>query len=151
VVTTSVGFNNNGTLWVDYYGGDGGTAVTFGGTLYNWGTAIIGNTNLGGNAGSGTTTVTASGLVNSGSLVLQGNAGSGTIDQATLDITGAALSTVTGAVQVRGDADLELANGIVAVGFGGFFQVDGAEGVARQRHDQHGIERTGEQLGHGQF
>ena len=129
VVTTTTSFDNAGTLWIDMYGGDGGTNVTFGGTLTNSGTALIGDTTLGSNASGGeaTTTVTASGFSNSGSLTLQGNTASGTTNQATLDITGTNSATVTGTVKVLGDADLELTTGITTVAYGAFFQIDGAE------------------------
>src|ERR1700689_4192014 len=106
-LTTSAWLNNAGT-----FDTTSGSTVGIGGLLTNSGTANLGNTGL-----STSTSVTAAGLINSGSINLQGNAGSGTTDQATLDITGGpGLSTVMGSVRVLGDADLELASGIAAVG-----------------------------------
>jgi hypothetical protein len=128
-VTTTTGFTNVNTLIVDYYGGDGGTKVTFGGTFTNMGSATIGNTDLGGNGSGGSTTVTASGLVNTrtATLILQGNTANATTHQATLDITGASSADVSGTLRVLGDADLELTTGITSVDTTGFLQIDGAQ------------------------
>ena len=114
---------------MDYYGGDGGTKVTFGGTFTNMGSATIGNTDLGGNGSGGSTTVTASGFVNTrtATLVLQGNTANATTHQATLDITGASSADVSGTLRVLGDADLELTTGITSVDTTGFLQIDGDE------------------------
>ena len=103
-VTTTTALTNNGTLWVDQYGGDGGSTLTLGGALTNWGTAVIGNNNL-----SAATTVTASSLANDGSLSLNGsssylaklvvngsasNSGSLSIGaDSTLDVTGSYIFT----------------------------------------------------------
>ena len=128
-VTTTTNFTNANTLIVDYYGGDGGTSVTFGGTFTNMGSATIGNTDLGGNGSGGSTTVTASGLVNTrtATLILQGNTANATTHQATLDITGASSADVSGTLRVLGDADLELTTGITSVDTTGFLQIDGAQ------------------------
>ena len=128
-VTTTTDFTNANTLIVDYYGGDGGTSVTFGGTFTNMGSATIGNTDLGGNGSGGSTTVTASGLVNTrtATLILQGNTANATTHQATLDITGASSADVSGTLRVLGDADLELTTGITSVDTTGFLQIDGAQ------------------------
>ena len=46
-MTTATSFTNYSVAYVDgYSGGDGGSAVTFGGTLTNDGTLDIGNTGL---------------------------------------------------------------------------------------------------------
>jgi hypothetical protein len=121
-LTTTTSFSNAGTLGVDAASGDGGSGLTVGGTLTNTGTATIGNTALG-----ASTTVAATNLVNSGTLILLGNAAGGTADQATLDITGAAPATATGTIIIDGDADLEfVSGGITAIGSGALLELDGA-------------------------
>ena len=66
-VTTTTALTNDGTLWVDEYGGDGGSTLTIGGKLTNSGVTVIGNGNL-----SASTTVKATALTNNGSLTVQG-------------------------------------------------------------------------------
>jgi fibronectin-binding autotransporter adhesin len=119
-LTTTRGINNVGTFVTNANG-----TVTIGGTLTNSGTTDIGN----GNGGlSASTTVTAAGLHNTGTLILQGNATSGTTNQATLDITAAAPATATGSIRVSGDAMVEFASGgITAVGIGASLELDGAQ------------------------
>src|SRR5580704_661363 len=119
-LTTTRGINNVGTFVTN-----ANSTVTVGGTLTNSGTTSIGN----GNGGlSASTTVTAAGLHNTGSLILQGNATSGTTDQATLDITAAAPTTTTGSIRVSGDAMLEFASGgIKAIGTGASLELDGSQ------------------------
>jgi hypothetical protein len=46
-VTTTTVLTNDGTLWVDEYGGDGGSTMTIGGKLTNSGVTVIGNAALG--------------------------------------------------------------------------------------------------------
>jgi fibronectin-binding autotransporter adhesin len=123
-VTTTTGFSNAGNLEVDSLSfGDGGSTLTFGGTLTNSSAAFIGNIGL-----SAATTVTASGLDNSGTLVLQGNAASGATNLATLDITAAAPTTATGIIRVIGDALIEFkSGGITAIGSNATLELDGAE------------------------
>src|SRR6202012_2236782 len=41
-VTTSGGFDNSDLLWIDMYGGDGGTTVHYGGVPCNSGTGALG-------------------------------------------------------------------------------------------------------------
>ena len=120
---TKAGFTNNGTTYIDSYGGgDGGSDLTIGGALNNQGTFDIGNNQL-----SASTTVTASGLTDTGSLTLQGNTGGGSTDLATLDITGAAPSTVSGFLRLGGDALLEFGSGgITSIAAGGWFEIDGS-------------------------
>jgi hypothetical protein len=127
-ITTTTNFTNNGTLWVDYYGGDGATSVTFGGKLINYGLAIIGNTSLGANAGPNVpTTVTAAGFANHGSVVVQGNASSGATNETVLDITSTSAASATGYLRVGGYADVALVSKITAIGAGGWLELDGAQ------------------------
>jgi hypothetical protein len=123
-VTTTVGLTNSGTVDIDSTnGGDGGSSLTIGGTLINYHSATIGNTDLG-----GLTTVKASALFNSGSLTVQGNDTSGTTDQATLAITGATSAALFGSVRVSGDADLEFGSGaITTIETGSSLELDGAQ------------------------
>ena len=125
-ITTTTNFTNDDQLIIDYYGNDGATNVTFGGTLTNNGVATIGNTSLGVNGAPGVATrVTASGLVNNGQLNLQGNFANGATNEAILDITGTGPSTITGSVRVGGDADLEVGSTITAIGNGSALELDG--------------------------
>jgi hypothetical protein len=119
-VTTTTSFTNDGTLQIDSAEGDGGSSLTIGGTLINAGTTVIGNT-----LSTGTTKVTATNLINDGSLTLQGIP-TGAAPTATLDITGAAPSTLTGSVRISGDAELEFASGgITAIAAGAELELDG--------------------------
>jgi hypothetical protein len=122
-LTTTKALTNSLNVYIDsYYGGDGGSKATFGGTLTNSGTLDIGNTDL-----SASTTVQAKTFVNSGSLTLQGNTASGTTNKATFDLTGAAASTSTGTVRVSGDATLEFGSGgITTVAAGSWLELDGS-------------------------
>ena len=124
-LTTSVGYNNYGTTYVDgQYNGDGGSQLTIGGGLTNSGTLDIGNSYL-----SAATKVTATSLSNNGSLVVAGAASNAA--QATLDITGAAPAAATGYTRVSGDALLEFASGgVTYVSGGSWFELDGATAVA---------------------
>ncbi|HKM62973.1 MAG TPA: hypothetical protein VJY39_10835 [Acidisphaera sp.] len=127
-ITTTTNFTNDDQLIIDYYGNDGATTVTFGGTLTNNGVASIGNTSLGVNGAPGVATrVTASGLVNNGQLIVQGNIANGATNEAILNITGTGPSTVTGSVRVGGDADLEVGNTITTIGNGSALELDGAQ------------------------
>jgi len=122
-LTTTKAFTNYGTAYVDAnpsLSGEGGSAVTFGGTLTNDGTLDIGNASL-----SASTTVNATTLANNGTLVVWGNVTSGTTDKASLILSGAAASTLTGVV--AGDATLQFGSGgITTVGTGGLLQLDGS-------------------------
>jgi len=122
-VTTNTGFVNTGTLEVDIYNADGASSLTIGGTLTNSGTIAIGNNTL-----SAPSTVTAAGLNNTGLIKLWGNQTVGTSEQATLDITGAAPTTLTGSVILYNDTDLEFGSGgITSIAFGGYLEQDGAQ------------------------
>ena len=123
LTTTSTPFTNDGAAYIDsLYGGDGGSSVTFGGALTNDAQFEIGNTSLG-----ATMTVKATTLANNGTFILQGNTSSGTTDKASLILSGAAASTVTGYQRVSGDATLEFGSGgITTVGSGGWLELDGS-------------------------
>ena len=96
--------------------------------LTNSGTVNIGETGL-----TASTNVTASGLVNTGTLLLQGNSTSGTTNQATLNILGAAPATVSGTVAVQGDADLEFASGgVTSIASGATLKLVGAQARVRR-------------------
>src|SRR5262249_14826811 len=116
-LTTTVGLNNSGGLYVNN-AGTGGGSLTVGGTLSNTNYVQIGN-------GSLTTTVTAAGLANIGRISIQG----GSSTQATLDITGAAAPvTWTGTVDIGGEGLLEFAGaaGIAAIASGAQINLFGA-------------------------
>ena len=91
-------------------GGAGGSRLTIGGTLTNSGSFDIGSTSL-----TKATTVTAAGLASTGTINLNG----GTTATATLDITGAAPTTLSGTYYLSGDALLEFGSGgVTAIGSG---------------------------------
>jgi hypothetical protein len=89
---SGVGLNNSGTLDIDTGSGDGGSTVSIGGVLTNSGTIQIGPSD---GSLSANITVTAGGLVNTGSISLYG--GSAT-KQATLTINGA--SSNSGSINI---------------------------------------------------
>ncbi len=127
-VTTTVGLTNTGQLIVDSYGGYGGTTLDIGGTLSNLGgpdgspgAIVIGNPGL-----SADTTVQATSLVNQGSINLWGNNSLTPSYQATLDITGAAPSILTGELLIHGDSLVEFGSGgITSIADGAELQLDG--------------------------
>ena len=120
-LTTTSAFTNYVTTEIDYYGGDGGSSVTFGGALTNDATLDIGNTGL-----SASTTVKATTLATDGTFVLQGNSTSGTADGSFI-LSGKAASTVTGYLRVGGDATLEFGSGgITSIASGGWLELDGS-------------------------
>jgi fibronectin-binding autotransporter adhesin len=123
-LTTTRAFGNYGygSVDVDIYSGAGGSAATFGGAFTNDGTLDIGNTGL-----SASTTVKATTLVNNGTIDLIGNVTSGTADKASLILSGAAASTVTGYLWVSGDATLQFhSGGITSIGPGGSLNLNGS-------------------------
>src|SRR5579871_4622280 len=110
-------FGNSGTVEVDY-GGNGGSTLKIGGTLTNSGYFYIGYTSL-----TKPTLVTAASLANTGYIELMGGAAA-----ATLDITGAAPTTLGGNVYVLGDALFEFGSGAVTgIASGAALTVDGAQ------------------------
>jgi hypothetical protein len=79
-VTTKVGFTNNGAAYVDgWSGGDGGSDLTIGGELTNYGLFSEGNGSL-----SAATSVSATEVLNYGTVGLQGSGGA----TATMKISG---------------------------------------------------------------
>ena len=130
-VTTTTSFLNGGTFYVDsYYGGDGGSQITIGGTLTNAaaGKVYIGNSTIGTAAIGGGALVTASGLANSGSLVIQGNTtNNDAAHRSTLKITGAAPSVWTGSGRISGNAILQFGSGgITSLQSGSSLELDGS-------------------------
>jgi hypothetical protein len=82
-VTTTTGFTNTGSVFIDAIGGgQGASTFNVGGTLTNSGTFNIGISNL-----SAPTNVTATGLANSGTINM---VGSSTANVANLTVNGAA-------------------------------------------------------------
>ena len=122
-LTTGTAFLNSNTAQIDYYGSDGGSAVTFGGALTNQKTMIIGNSNL-----SAATTVQATTLNNRGSLTLQGNY-LGTGPRATLALSGASPNVVSNPIRIGGTATMSFGSGlgVTNIAGGGFFELDGAQ------------------------
>jgi hypothetical protein len=97
-VTTATSFTNYDNAQFDSWGyGDGGSTVSFGGTLTNEGAFDIGNTGL-----SATTTVTAHALTNDGALNL---AGSGSF-LAELVVNGAA--TTDGSLSIGANSEIDV-------------------------------------------
>ena len=119
--TTGTNFTNQGTFSVDAFSSDGDSVVKLGGVFYNNGTTYIGVNSL-----VAPTSVTATGLVNSGSLFVEGDASNGTKSSALLSVTGAAAATLTGDVRVGGDAQIQYASGeITSIGYGSSLELDG--------------------------
>ena len=118
VLATKVVFNNAGTVEIDNGFDNGGSSLALGGTLTNSSALDIGNVGL-----SKTTTVTAPGLVNTGTVELAG----GSATPATLHVTGPAPATLTGSYSLSGDAILEYnSGGIAAIGTGAGLTLNGA-------------------------
>ncbi len=113
-----VGFNNRGTTNIDSFG-TGGSTFAIGGTLTNSGDVYIGNAAM-----LAATTVTATGLINGGVIALTG----GTAGQAELAISGAAPATLTGEVDLTGNAVLQFSSGaITGIASGAGLFLDGAQ------------------------
>ena len=111
-VTTNVGLNNTGNIYVDNtYGNAGGSALTIGGTLTNGGYLQIG-----GYSASGT--VNAQGLANTGRIDI--------INASTLDVSGPASSS--GTINIGGSLDVTGGNAFTITG--GATNVSGALAAA---------------------
>ena len=121
-LTTTGDLTNTGSLQVDNLGGqgDGGSSLTIGGTLTNSNNVQIGVTDM-----TSATTVTAQGLVNTGSIGIAGSA----TKQATLDIAAAAPTTWTGAAALSGDALLEFGgtDSVTDIASNAFLDIDGPQ------------------------
>ena len=96
-LTTTTSFTNVDITNVDHLKGDGGSSVTFGGTLTNEGTFDIGNGSL-----SAATTVAANGLNDTGTIALLGSGSA----LAELVVNGAAATT--GAITVGAGAEIDV-------------------------------------------
>jgi len=122
-ITTTAGLTNYGTIDLDTNDGEGGSALRIGGALINLGVMHIGCNLLG-----AATTVTATGLASSGTLIVQGNGESGTTTEATLNIAGAAPTVLVGNNTVAGDADWVFkSGGITQIGNSANLVLDGAQ------------------------
>ena len=115
-------FGNTATVEVDL-GGTGGSSLTVGGTLTNSGTLYIGNASL-----AKATTVTAAGLANTGTINM--NEGTGAAATATLDVTGAAPTTLSGTYTLAGNALIEFGSaGVTGIGSGAQVTLNGPRAV----------------------
>lgn len=122
-VSTTGPLANSGAVYLDYNGGDGGSSLKVAGALSNTGTLSLGNTSL-----SSTDSITASSLVNSGTINLTGAASI----QALLDVTagpagfGVLPATLSGYVTLVGDSAVEFASGQIArIAAGSQLQLNG--------------------------
>jgi hypothetical protein len=102
-LATTTGLTNNDQFSIDAsaFTSEGGSAVAIGGRLTNNGTLDIGDADL-----VAPTTVSATALVNMGTLNLAGNAYSEGKDTASLVISGAAATT--GAITVAADSEIDV-------------------------------------------
>jgi len=113
-------FGNTAGVAVDASGG-GGSSLTIGGTLTNSGTLTIGNTSL-----AKATTVTAASLVNTGTI----NMNEGTAATATLYVTGAAPTTLSGTYTLAGAALVKFGSGgVTAIGSGSQLTLNGSKAL----------------------
>ena len=104
-VSTTGALVNDGGVFLDFFGGDGGSSLTVAGTLTNSGNLSIG-------ALSASDKVTAAALDNTGRIYLIGSSA----DQALLDVTAGsagfgAAGVLSGYVQLSGDSAIEFASG----------------------------------------
>jgi hypothetical protein len=118
VATSVKTFTNFGQIDVDTLD-TGGSRLTIAGILNNIGDLDIGGSSL--VVGGAPALVTVGGLIGSGGIELDGGPG-----RATLDVLGAAFSTVTSRISLDGDALLEFGSGsITAIADGGDLELDG--------------------------
>src|SRR3984893_18056548 len=113
-VTTNPGTNlsNSNFVALDFFGNQGGSNLTVGGTLTNTGSGTVQVGTSGGSL-SATSTVSAAALSNTGTIDLFGNTTPGTTNQATMLIAGAAPSSLTGTYNLSGDALLQFGSGAI--------------------------------------
>ena len=109
-------FTNSGTVGIDaetYYGPNplGGSSLAISATLYNAGTINIGGSFEGTPLLASASVVSAAALDNTGQIYLLGNPSTGDMQQAVLDIAGAAPSDWTGWAMLGGQALLEFGSG----------------------------------------
>ena len=122
-LSTSTTFTNANLVQIDGGGGEGGSAVSFGGALTNRKFMDIGNASL-----TGATRVQATTLNNIGSLTLHGHY-LATGPRATLALSGAAPNSVTNALRIGGTATMSFGSGLGfrTIASGGFLEIDGAQ------------------------
>jgi hypothetical protein len=105
-VSTTGALANDGNVYLDRVGGNGGSSLTLAGALTNSGDLVIGNATL-----SASDEVTAASLDNTGSINLTGSSA----NQALLDVTGSAgfgsAGVLSGNVGLEGDSAIEFASG----------------------------------------
>ncbi|MGH7046064.1 MAG: beta strand repeat-containing protein [Stellaceae bacterium] len=126
LVTTS-GLANSDDLLLDYFGGDGGSSLTVGGTLTNSGYTQIGNGALSANS-----TLTAAAVDNTGTIDLYGNGTS----QAALDVAGpAGLGTagvISGQLNLQGNSLVQFGSGgLSSIAAGGQLSLNGPSAQVR--------------------
>ena len=119
-VTGAFSNGHSNTVEVDA-SGIGGSSLTIGGALTNNGYLYIGNTSL-----AKATTVKAASLAGTGTLYMN----EGAVATATLDITGAAPTTLNGIYQLSGNALLEFGSGgVTAIGSGAQVTLNGSKAL----------------------
>jgi hypothetical protein len=106
-VSTTGALANDGAVYLDSYGGTGGSSLTLAGALTNSHNLLIGNGLL-----SASDKVTAASLDNTGEIFLTGSGG----NQALLDVTASsagfgAAGVLSGNVGLTGDSAIEFASG----------------------------------------
>ena len=108
-MSTSNSLANDGNVYLDRVGGNGGSSLTLAGALSNSGSLRIGNTKL-----SASDKVTAASLDNTSSINLIGSSA----NQALLDVTGSAgfgTARVLGStIELAGDSAIEFASGQIS-------------------------------------
>ena len=109
-VSTSGALANDGNVYLDRVGGNGGSSLTLAGALSNSGSLSIGNATL-----SASDTVTAASLDNTSSINLIGSSA----NQALLDVTAGSAGFGTagvlgGTVELAGDSAIEFASGQIS-------------------------------------
>jgi hypothetical protein len=123
VVVVAGGLTNTGALDVDIGSGTGGSQLTIGGSLTNSAIISPNGVKIGNAELSAATIVKAAGLSNTGVTEITGAPSV----QATLDIAGAAMPTLTGELILTNDALLEYRSGaITAIGGGSELWLHGA-------------------------
>ncbi len=125
-------FTNFNTFYLDLYYG-GGSSVTVAGTFDNTGYFYIGNSGY----TAGSTTVTTSYLLNTGTIDLNGGTGTSTY-RAVIDVTsGAAPSLLTGTFNLYGDALVSFAGSgsITGIATGATVLLNGAAALIANATD----------------
>jgi hypothetical protein len=109
MITVTTFVDDTQWIYVDAFGGEGGTTLNIGGTLTNSGGLTIGNATL-----SASDEVTAASLDNTGDINLHGSGA----NQALLDVVGSAgfgsAGVLSGNVGLFGDSAIEFASGQIS-------------------------------------